>query len=62
VLSIMAYKVCFSELKKWIPAISRYRFNIAWHHLLLHGRGTLPQSLKHTRLYVKPDKLEHFLT
>jgi hypothetical protein len=29
VLSIMAYKVCFSELKKWIPAISRYRFNIA---------------------------------
>ena len=37
VLSIMADKVSFSELKKWIPDISRYRFNIARHHQLLHA-------------------------
>ncbi len=62
VLSIMADKVSFSELKKWIPDISRYRFNIARHHQLLHGRGALPQNVKNTRMYVKPEKLEHFLT
>jgi hypothetical protein len=61
VLSIMADKVSFSELKKWIPDISRYRFNIARHHQLLHGRGALPQNVKNTRMYVTPEKLEHFL-
>lgn len=39
ILSIMADKVNFKDLQRWIPNLSRYRFNIARHQLLLHGRG-----------------------
>ena len=39
ILSIMADKATYNELKRWMPHLSRYRFNIARHHLLLHGRG-----------------------
>lgn len=62
ILSIMADKVSFNDLKRWIPDISRYRFNIARHHLILHGRGSVRSPVKNTRMYVKLDKLEHFLT
>lgn len=62
ILSIMADKISFKKLKHWIPNLTRYRFNIARHHKLLHGRGTLPSNIKNTRMYVKMEKLEHFLS
>lgn len=62
ILSIMADKVSFRELCRWIPGLTRYRFNIARHHLLLHGRGAVLPSTKNTRMYVKPEKLEHFIS
>jgi len=62
ILSIMADKVSFKQLQKWIPNLSRYRFNVARHHLLLHGRGSVLPSLKNTRIYVEPGKIEHFVS
>ena len=62
ILSIMADKVSFKDLQRWIPNLSRYRFNIARHHLLLHGRGANVQSVKGKRMYVAPEKLDHFLS
>ena len=62
ILSIMADKVNFKDLQRWIPNLSRYRFNIARHHLLLHGRGANVQSVKGTRMYHAPEKLDHFLS
>ncbi|PFX14487.1 hypothetical protein AWC38_SpisGene21349 [Stylophora pistillata] len=62
ILSIMADKVNFKDLQRWIPDLSRYRFNIARHHFLLHGRGANVQSVKGTRMYIAPEKLDHFLS
>lgn len=62
ILSIMASKDNFKDLQSWIPNLSRHRFNIAIHHLLLHGRGTNVQFVKGTRMYIAPEKLDHFLS
>ena len=62
ILFIMADNVNFKDLLKWIPNLSRYRFNIAKHHLLLHGRGSKVPSIKGTRMYISPEKLDHFLS
>lgn len=62
ILSIIADKVSFKELKEWIPDLTRYRFNIARHHTLLHGRGSVLPTERNTRMYVDPGKLDHFLT
>jgi len=62
ILSIIADKVSFAVLQRWIPDISRYRYNIARHHVLLHGRGAVIPQEKNTRMYVSPQKLDHFLS
>lgn len=61
ILSIMADKVSFKTLQKWIPGLTRYRFNIARHHRLLHGRGSPILTTCHTRMYVSSKQLDHFL-
>ena len=61
-LSIMADKVSFKEVKRWIPNQSRYRYNIVQHHVLLRGRGSTVPSSNNTRMKVSPLKLDHFLT
>ena len=61
-LSIMADKVSFKVLQSWIPGLSRYRYNIARNHLLLHGRGSVVPAVKSTRMFISPEKLDHFLT
>ena len=61
ILSILADKVSFKMLKRWIPSLTRYRFNIARHHRLLHGRGGVLLTEKYTRMYVGPGQLHHFL-
>ena len=62
ILSIMSDKVSFSALKKWIPGLTRYRFNVARHHTLLHGRGSPVSITKCARIRVSTEKLDHFLT
>ena len=62
VLSIMADQVTFKQLKHFIPSLTRYRYNIARHHLLLHGRGAVPQVEKNTRIRIPQAKLDHFLS
>ena len=61
ILSIIADKVSFQKLQRWIPGLTRYRFNIARHHRLLHGRGSVIQAPCHTRVYVGAELLDHFL-
>ena len=62
ILSIMADKINFKELQKWILHLTRYRYSIARHHILLHGRGSVVAPMKNTRICVSPQKLDHFLT
>ena len=62
ILSVVADKMSFKEIKTWIPDQSRYRYNIAWHHRLLHGRGAVVPISTSTRMYVEPEKLDHFLS
>ena len=61
ILSIMADKLTFKDLQRWILNLSRYRFNIARSHLLLHGRGFKVPTAKCTRMCIAPEKLDHFL-
>ena len=61
ILSIMADKLTFKDLQRWIPNLSRFRFNIARHHLLLPGRGSKVPTVKCTRMCIASEKLEHFL-
>ena len=60
-LSVMADKVSFKVLKTWLPNLSIYRFNIAQHHILLHGRGTTVPLAENKRMKVLPPQLDHFL-
>ena len=61
ILSILAGKISFKMLKKWIPDLTCYRFDIARHHQLLHGRGAEVPTTQHSRMYVSPGLLSHFL-
>ena len=58
ILSIMADK----DLQRWIPNLSRYRFNTPRHHLLLRGKGANVKYVKGTRMYIALEKLDHFLS
>ena len=62
ILSIMADKVTFKELQRWIPYITRWRFDVARQHRLLHGRGAVVPVNKKTRMYIAHDKLDHFVS
>lgn len=57
----MTDKVSFKTLQRWIPGLTRYGFNIARHHQLLHGRGSTLLTTCHTRMYVSTKQLDHFL-
>ena len=61
ILSIMADKVSFKTLQRWIPGLTRYRFNIARHHQFLHGRGSPVLTSCSARMYVSTKQLDHFL-
>ena len=62
ILSIIADKLSFKDLKEWIPDLTRYRFNIARHHTLLHGRGSALPTERNTHMHLDFGKLDHFLT
>ena len=58
----MADKLNFKDLQRWTPNLSRYRFNITRHHLLLRGKGANVKYVKGTRMYIALEKLDHFLS
>ena len=61
ILSIMADKVPLNELKRYIPGLTSYRFNIARHHKRLHGRGAFVSVDIARRMKVDYAKVDHFL-
>ncbi|CAH3141347.1 unnamed protein product [Pocillopora meandrina] len=61
ILSIMADKMDFETLQNWLPGLTRYRFIIARHHRILHGRGSVVSTVSSRRMYVSPKQLDHFL-
>ena len=61
ILSLMADKLSL-ELRKFIPTITRYRYDIARRHRLLHGRGAPISVNINNRLRVHHAKFEHFIS
>ena len=61
ILSIMADKMFFETMQNWLPDLTRYRFKIASHHRILHGRGSVVSTVSSRRMYVSPKQLDHFL-
>ena len=59
ILSIMVDKVSFKSLQRLIPTLTHYRFKIAKHHLLLHGRGCSVPRPTQMRMYVSPEMVDH---
>ena len=62
ILSIMADKLRYNELKKFLPEVTLYRFKIARQHLILHGRGVPVPVQQQVRMAVDPKQLDHFIT
>ena len=58
----MADKLSLNELRKFIPTITRYRYNIARRHRLLRGRSAPVSVNINNRLRVDHAKLEHFIS
>ena len=62
ILSIMADKVSYKALQKWIPNLTRYRFSEARRHILVEGKGVAPSlQSSQTRMAVSQTQLDHFL-
>lgn len=61
ILSIMADKVSFRKLKRWIPDLSNYRFTEAKRHCLVHGRGTPIASVSTPAMRVSTAQIDHFV-
>ena len=57
----MADKISRKELLHYLPGITSYRFNIARHHKLLHGRGTVVPVDVTRRMRVDYAQVDHFL-
>jgi hypothetical protein len=62
VLSIMADLVPFSQIQKFIPGITEYRFKVARLHILQYGRGAAVPLKRSPRMRVNENQLDHFLS
>lgn len=61
ILSMMADKLSFVELKEYIPVLTRYRYNIARKHRLLHGRAAPLPTPYYKRMRIDLARLQHFI-
>ena len=61
ILSIMADKVRYKTLLKYVPDLIKYRFTEAKRHYLTHGRGMLVPQERAPRQDVSPLQIEHFI-
>ena len=62
ILSIMADKLSFKKLKRWIPDLSNYRFTEAKRHCLMHGRGAPVPSASAPVMRVSTAQIDHFIS
>ena len=61
ILSIMADKVRYSTLLRYLPGFTRYRFTEAKRHCLTYGRGVPVQSTRAPRQDFSFAQIEHFV-
>ena len=61
ILSIMADKVSYSKLLRFIPGLTKYRFTEAKRHCLAYGRGTPVQPVRAARTDVASSQIRHFI-
>ena len=61
ILSIMADKVRYKTLLKFIPGLTKYCFTEAKRHCLTYGRGAPVQSVRAPRTDVTFAQIEHFI-
>ena len=61
ILSIMADKVRYKTLLKFIPGLTKYRFTEAKRHCLTYGRGAPVLSVRAPRTDVTFSQIEHFI-
>ena len=57
----MADLVSFKRIQRYIPGLTEYRFKIARHHTLQHGRGAEVSTMKSPKQRVELTQLDHFL-
>lgn len=62
ILSIMADKVRYKKLLKYIPGLTKYRFAETKRHCVTYGRGAPVQSVIASRTDVAFSQIEHFIT
>lgn len=62
ILSIMADKVRYSVLLRYIPGLTRYRFTEAKRHCLTYGRGAPVQYVRSPRKDVSSAQIQHFIS
>ena len=61
ILSIMADKVHYSTLLRFIPNLSRYRYTEARRHCMMLGRGAPIYHVRAARTDVPQHQIEHFI-
>jgi hypothetical protein len=61
ILSIMADKMPFKQLKQWIPDLTKYTFTEAKRHCLIQGRGVPVQPVTVPRMRFSTSQVEHFV-
>ena len=61
ILSIMAGVGSFTDISRYIPGLTRYRFTMANLHQRQFGRGAQVQKQPITRIRVELGQLDHFL-
>ena len=62
ILSIMADKVRYKKLLKYIPGLTKNRFTEAKRHCLTYGRGSPVESVRAPRTDVAFSQIEHFIS
>lgn len=62
ILSVLADKVTFKKIQRYIPGLTSYRFTAARKHTLEYGRGALLPPNKSPRMRIDSKQLDHFLS
>ena len=62
ILSIMADKVRYKRIIRYIPGLSKYRYTEAKRHYLTYGRGAPVPNVRASRRDVATPKIEHFIS
>ena len=61
ILSIMADKMPFKQLKQWIPDLTKHTFTEAKRHCLIKGRGVPVQPVTVPRTRFSTSQVDHFV-